>query len=225
MRMGSIEQEPEPAHGWVDLTANRPGAAARQRAVQERKAAPVRTAVARFFGVHTNERAWRIGADGEQQVAVQLARLPDPWRTLHAVPVGSRGADIDHVVIGPSGVFTINTKHHRSARVWVDGEVVKIGATSVPYVRNSRFEADRAARLLSQAMGAQIRVTALVVVLCANLVVARVPPPGVIITGPRGMLRGLGSLPPVLDQVAVEALFEVAHRSTTWSPPRPGPRS
>jgi hypothetical protein len=31
---------------------------------------------------------------------------------LHAVPVGDRGSDIDHVVIGHGGVYTVNTKTH-----------------------------------------------------------------------------------------------------------------
>jgi hypothetical protein len=221
--MSGMEHSPSSPPDWTDLAANRPGGAARQRALQERRAAPVRTAVARFFGRHTSERAWRVGADGEQQVAGQLATLPDGWFTLHAIPVGSRGADIDHLVIGPAGVFTINTKHHRAARVWVGGDVVMVCRTAVPYLRNSRFDADRAARLLSAAVGGPVRVTGLIVVLCADLVVARQPDPGVIVTGPAGMLRGLGSLPPVLDPAAVSVLFEAARRSTTWTARMPGP--
>ncbi|MDP9431276.1 MAG: NERD domain-containing protein [Actinomycetota bacterium] len=53
----------------------------------------------------TDERAWRIGADGEKAVAARLAELGDRWRVLHAVPVGERGSDIDHVVIGPRLAF------------------------------------------------------------------------------------------------------------------------
>lgn len=37
----------------VDLTANRPGAAARAKALEVRRAAPVRSQVARVLGVHT----------------------------------------------------------------------------------------------------------------------------------------------------------------------------
>ncbi len=48
---------------------------ARVQAVALKQAAPVRTMVARVLGVHTDERAWRIGADGEQKVAGQLAKL------------------------------------------------------------------------------------------------------------------------------------------------------
>ncbi|MFE7074420.1 nuclease-related domain-containing protein [Streptomyces sp. NPDC057620] len=34
------------------------------------------------------------------------------------MPKGS-GGGIDHLLIGPGGVFTINTKHHQGAPVWV----------------------------------------------------------------------------------------------------------
>jgi hypothetical protein len=93
--------------------------------------------------VHTDERAWRIGADGERKVADRLARLPQAWTVLHALPVGARGADIDHLVIGPGGVFTINTKHHPDARIWVGGDTFLVNGKRYPYVRNARHEAAR----------------------------------------------------------------------------------
>jgi len=46
----------------------------------------------------------------------RLLRRSPRWRVLHSVPLrDARGAvrgDIDHVLIGPPGVVTINTKHH-----------------------------------------------------------------------------------------------------------------
>jgi hypothetical protein len=53
------------ARPWIDLTTNRAGAEAREQALAAREAAPVKTLLARALGVHTDERAWRIGADGE----------------------------------------------------------------------------------------------------------------------------------------------------------------
>ena len=79
---------------WDDLVQRRAGQAAREQATALKEAAPVRTFLARLLRVHTDERAWRIGADGEEKVAAQLAKLikRDPrWRVLHAVPVGENG--------------------------------------------------------------------------------------------------------------------------------------
>jgi hypothetical protein len=67
--------EPEADVPDADLAATRPGAAAREQAVALREAAPVKTFFARVLGVKTDERAWRIGADAEEEVASRLAKL------------------------------------------------------------------------------------------------------------------------------------------------------
>ena len=51
----------------------------------------------------------RNAADGEDQTARRLALLPDGWTVLHHVRwPGRRFASIDHVVIGPGGVFVVD---------------------------------------------------------------------------------------------------------------------
>ena len=45
----------------------------------------------------TESRPWYIGAEGEIAVGRELDELPPGWTVLHAVPVGTRGSDIDHV--------------------------------------------------------------------------------------------------------------------------------
>lgn len=119
----------------TDLADVRAGAAARAQARAAKEAAPVRTMLARVLRVHNDERAWRIGADGEEMVAARLAKLAgkDPrWKFLHAVPVGERGSDIDHVVIGPGGVFTLNAKHHPKAKIWIGGETMMVKRPAGP---------------------------------------------------------------------------------------------
>jgi hypothetical protein len=61
---------------------------------------------------------WLQGAQGEREVAAVLAELEgDGWRALHDVSLG-RG-NVDHILIGPGGIFTIETKSNRG-RVSVD---------------------------------------------------------------------------------------------------------
>jgi hypothetical protein len=60
------------------------------------------------------------GATGEEHVGALLEGLAgDGWRVVHDVTLG-RG-NVDHILIGPAGVFTIETKSHpgpvRVARV------------------------------------------------------------------------------------------------------------
>jgi hypothetical protein len=205
---------------WTDISGAAPGAAARERARAERAAqGTVVHLLARLVGARTNERAWRIGADGEQAVAAELAKLGPDWRILHAVRVGTKGSDIDHVVIGPGGVFTINAKHHPQANVWVGGDTVMINGTRVPYVRNSRHEADRASRLLSEHAGFPVHVYGLIAVMGANrgFTIKSQPSDGrIVVVKRRDVARYIQRFPVWLTPRHVETIYDVARRSSTW---------
>ncbi len=72
------------------------------------------------------QRAYEAGADGERQVAEALACLPPGWRVLHDVHwPGRPRANLDHVAIGPTGVFVIDAKNYSHA--------FRVTAEGVPY--------------------------------------------------------------------------------------------
>jgi hypothetical protein len=54
---------------------------------------------------------WARGAQGERHVGAILEDLGPEWHVLHDVSLG-RG-NIDHVLVGPGGTFTVETKSHR----------------------------------------------------------------------------------------------------------------
>lgn len=205
---------------WVDLTQVVAGAAARERALEERDAqGRFRGALARFFRLKTEERAWRIGADGEEAVAAQLAKLGPRWRVLHAVRVGEKGSDIDHVVIGPAGVFTVNAKHHPDASIWVGGDTFLVNGRRVSYIRNSRHEAARAGRLLTEQVGFPVGVVGVIAVMGARggYKIKRQPEDrAVVVVGRRRISQFLESLPASLSDRELDAILEAARRSTTW---------
>ncbi len=59
--------------------------------------------------------AWKVGAQGEQRVAeVLTGRVGIEVLHDRLVP-GSRAANIDHVVVGPAGVFVIDAKKYKGA--------------------------------------------------------------------------------------------------------------
>jgi hypothetical protein len=204
---------------WLDLAHNVPGAEARAQAVAAKEAAPVRTLLARALRVHTDERAWRLGADGEEKVAAQFDKVlkKDPrWQFIHAIPVGTRGSDIDHLIIGPGGVFTANAKNHPNGKVWVGGDTLMVNGQRQPYIRNARHEAARAAKLLSQVCGWSVPVEGVIVLVNAIEWTIKTPPKDVHVVPRRQIARWLLRRGDVLDAERQAEIFDAARRSTTW---------
>ncbi|HEY3410026.1 MAG TPA: nuclease-related domain-containing protein, partial [Propionicimonas sp.] len=168
----------------------------------------------------TDERSWRVGADGEETVGGRLEKLrADGWRLLHSVPVGNRGSDIDHVLLGPGGIYTLNTKTHPDGKIWVGKTTVMVNGHKQPYLRNSRFEADRAARLLSAAVGWSVEVTPALVFLTGTFIpqiTIKDKPEGVIILDRLDLPRYFRKRQPRLTPSEVAQVFEYARRSITW---------
>ncbi len=53
----------------------------------------------------------RRGTEGEEATHDALTALPSSYRVAHGLKMGTSKADIDHVVIGPSGVWVIDSKN------------------------------------------------------------------------------------------------------------------
>jgi hypothetical protein len=67
--------------------------------------------------------AWAAGATGERRVAAALAHLPEAWTVLHdrLLRPGRSQANLDHVVIGPSGLYLVDAKNRAGMVVAWDG--------------------------------------------------------------------------------------------------------
>ena len=96
-------------------------------------------------------------AKGEARVAYQLGRLPQGWHVMHPVPVGQRADDRVHLVIGPGGVFTLDTKFHPSSKVWSNGEALWVNGRRTHELASSRYAATRASAVLGEAVGFAVR--------------------------------------------------------------------
>ncbi len=163
------------------------------------------------------ERAWSQGARGEYAAASRLGGLPPGWFAMHDVPVGSRGANIDHVVIGPAGVFTVNTKN-LSGNVWVGSRALVVNGAKTDFLLKARREADRASRLLSDAVGDDVEVHPLLVIQARRLTV-REHPDGVWVAPLRAIPRWFQSQPARLTWDAALDIVVKADQLSTWQPP------
>lgn len=107
-----------------------------------------------LFGVYLRRQPALVygffkGARGEEMVAGELARLPADWTVFHGVVLPD-GTDIDHLAVGPQGVFLIETKYW-SGQVSV--ERGRILANGRPVNRSPVLQVRRAAAALSKATG------------------------------------------------------------------------
>ena len=95
---------------------------------------------------------WKRGADGEEATATALMGLvPGSWVVIHDVAwPGRKLANIDHVVVGPPGVFVIDSKNW-SGRVTADrGELRQNGYNRARSVRSTQDAALAVASLLTE---------------------------------------------------------------------------
>jgi len=209
---------------WTDLAHHRPGQLVREQAATAWESSKDRSKLlaygARIFNVHTDERAWRVGADGEEAIGARLEKLRDRgWHLLHSVPVGKNDSDIDHVAIGPGGVFTLNTKNHPGGKIWVAKYQMRVNGQVVPYLRNANHEATRASKLLTKAAGFEVSVRSCVVVLTGTIVPEvniKQMPEDVMVLDRMDVPRWFKKRPAVLTPEQVDAIYAVARRSDIW---------
>jgi hypothetical protein len=208
-----------------DLTTHVAGQGVRLQATRElaamKERSRVGTVIARTFDAKTEERSWRIGAEGEETVGRRLDSLTNQgWHVLHAVPVGKQGSDIDHVLVGPGGVFTVNTKNHPGGRVWVASHAIRVNGHPVRYLPKSRHEGERAHQLLSRAAGFAVPVQPVLILLTGTLipnVTIKQRPEGVWILDRMDVPSAFRRTRNTLSAADVGAIFNAARQCTTWT--------
>jgi hypothetical protein len=102
------------------------------------------------------------GAEGEELVGAELNKLDDRFHAIHDVVLG-RG-NIDHVVIGPAGIFTIETKSHWGKVAFRGGQLLLNGRPSEKNVLGQSYaEANALQEHLRTITGKDFPVTPLLV--------------------------------------------------------------
>ena len=200
------------------------GHAVMEKLLADRKGLPPRSFLGRVFGADPltpDNYPWYKGALGEIAVGQILERLGPEWTVLHAVPVGAGASDIDHVLIGPGGVFTLNTKNHTGQSVWVAGRTLMVSGKKQRHLYNASHEAARAAKLLTRGVNATVAVTGVVVVVAPKSMTVRERPSDVAVVTDRRLLQWLSDRPNVLTPRQTAAITAAAISPGTWhrSPP------
>lgn len=200
----------------------RPGVAgqwAMREALAAQEDAPPRSLAARVFGLSplssSGRGAYRT-ALGERSVGNELDRLGPGWHVLHAIEVGENGAHLDHLVIGPAGVFIVEPAVHPGATVWVDSRAFLAGDHRHPYIRTMEYEIGRVERLLGGSVGAPLEVSGILAVVDPRQLTVGAPHRDVEVMRSSALVRWLRSRPARLSPTEVDRIARVAVRVSTW---------
>lgn len=194
------------------------GQSAMREVVRARAAAGRRGALARFTGVspldHASRRSYRI-ALGELVVGDILDGLGQRWDVLHDVPLGD-DATLEHLVMGPAGVFAVRTVNHGDVDVVIDGDILLAAAEPHDDIERCVRQTDAAAESLARAAGEPLPIQPLLVVVAPRRLTVRREPSGVLVTASSGLERLLTRAPRRLDGEDVARISDLADLETTW---------
>ena len=89
---------------------------------------------------------------------------PREWHVFRDLPVGERGANIDHVVVGPAGTFTLSAKD-LTGKVWVGARSIRHNGHPTNFLSKAACDATHASEFLSSAVGRPIEVRGVLTIL------------------------------------------------------------
>jgi hypothetical protein len=156
------------------------------------------------FRVSAEARAWRRGARGERRTARHLRKLVrEGWTILHDLAIPATRANGDHLLIGPPGVFLVDSKAwHGTITLAVDGSAWHNGHPLDQNLAMVRWEAQQ----FAQAIGAPV--LPLLCVHDTQIPWGEVYVDNVPVLTPDKLLALLRSLPAHMDDVGVMLLAE-----------------
>ena len=110
---------------------------------------------------------------GEAHLVEQLGQLPHQgWHVWHGLPLHNAG--LDHLVVGPPGIFSIKTKN-LSGRVRVLERAIYVNGRLTDYRRKALIESSWVAQRLRQLSHQHFEVTPLLVFIAEEVVVRQKP--------------------------------------------------
>ena len=158
------------------------------------------------FRVSRETAAWRRGARGERRTARRLRPLLRAgWTVLHDVAIPHSRANGDHLLIGPPGVFLVDSKAwHGRITLGADGSAWHNGRSMGGVLDTVRWEAEQ----LTETIGAPV-----LPMLCVHdtqLPWGELYVNGIPVLTPGRLVATLRALPPHMDDVGVMLLAEHA---------------
>jgi len=198
------------------------GQSAMSDVVLAHTAAPARSLAARVFGLSPLTAQSRVsynGALGELLVGDVLENLGTNWDVLHDLPLTpSDNCDsvLDHLVIGPAGVYAVHVSNFTDKDVVIVSDLLLVGGEAHDHIRAAKARAAAAAELLSAASGSPVRVRPILVVVDPRRLSVRVAAAGVRVIPSWQLERFLSRGARTLTGTEVARISDLADLATTW---------
>ena len=164
-----------------------------------------------------NASSWISGAEGEELFAKTFSQLSNTgWVALHSLPAslaGTTESDIDHQIIGPGGIFTVNTKHLRHPIV-AAGHDCWVNEVPSTYLSDASLEARKATERLFNALERDILVHPMIVATRGGI--ERQSPSHVILLDITELVSWLAALPTVMTNADIATVHTASRNLTTW---------
>lgn len=176
-----------------------------------------RTGIQRLFGsspLTARSKLSYRAALGELLVGDMVENLGPSWDVLHGIPLGD--GLLDHLVIGPAGVFAVRAENCTDQDVVIDGDSLVVAGQSRTDIPCALADAAAAAALLAEAAGVPVRVRPLLVVVNAARLTVRRPASGVRIVASGDLQRMLTRSARTLTGDEVARISDLADLESTW---------
>ncbi|MCK9151543.1 nuclease-related domain-containing protein [Methanobacterium alcaliphilum] len=133
-----------------------------------------------FIKASKKRKIWKKGVRGERKVARYLNTLPQRFFVFNDVTLPNIKGNIDHIVVGPTGVFAIETKNYlgRFQLTGDDLQIIKKGSLRPLHsnpCRQSRYNATRLSKYISAHNISRIRVRPVVTFINKKVDIKRDP--------------------------------------------------
>lgn len=217
----------DPSATWArivvdgDASLRRAGTSARDKE-NELRAKGFKRALQVLRGEKGEDLSWGKGALGEEALGTTLRRLPDSWTCVHDRHIDRSEFNVDHVVVGPAGVFTLNTKN-LGGNVWVAPRTFMVGGVRQDYLWKAKAEARDVASVLERALGYRPHVWPVIVVIAPKVTIKQHPADVSVIKAAE-LIPWFTSMPPTLAGAELKAVRRAVRHESTWdsrvAPPR-----
>ncbi|WP_197059485.1 nuclease-related domain-containing protein [Cryobacterium sp. MLB-32] len=154
-----------------------------------------------------------LTTQGELALATLLQEPPLDWAVF---PAGPSGPVSEHLMVGPGGVFTINTRHSDGEWIWVDKDTIRVSGRRMAYRQDAVVEAQRVTALLRARIPLRAPVRPVIALVGARFIVVRGKTPAMAVVDARELQVWLEARPTVLRPIERMELAAVIDNPVTW---------